>query len=229
MLFNDRLINIVRPCVSQNKSRGPGRPAGADSLQARARLIEAAAQHFSRNGFAATSLRAVARDAQVTPAMVSYYFADKQGLLQAVIEAGLDLLLQAIRDALVTSEQGDPVPRFIRAYLGVINSHPWIPRILVQEVIARDSPLRQVIGRRIVAEVLPLVTPALSRAIEGGALRADLDPRFTIMSLVGMCVFPYIAEPVLGPLLGYRTDTAFGEEFTEHTIALALRGLEGQR
>jgi len=194
---------------------------------ARERLIEAAAGHFSREGFAASSLRAIAREAEVTPAMVAYYFGDKQGLLQAVLEAGLDRLVEAIRAALAEGAGEDVVAGFIRAYLGVINAHPWIPRILVQEVIARDSPLRQVLARRLAAEVLPLVPPALEQAVAAGTLRADLDARLAVMSLVGMCVFPYIAEPVLGPLLGYRADAEFGRAFTEHTVALALLGLRG--
>jgi AcrR family transcriptional regulator len=190
-------------------------------------LIDAAARRFSRDGFTATSLRGVARDAGVTPAMVAYYFEDKQGLLRAVLEAGLDRIVAAIGAALAASADGDAVPRFVRAYLGVINAHPWIPRILVQEVIARDSPLRQFLARRLVGEVLPLVRPALDRAVALGRLRGDLDPRLTLLSLVGMSVFPYIAEPVLGPLLGYAIDPEFGTSFTEHTVSVALRGLGG--
>jgi len=212
-----------------SKARGPGRPSSVASLQARERLVSAAAEHFSRNGFAATSLRAIAREADVTPAMVAYYFQDKEGLLQAVLEAGLDLLVQAIRQALAEPCEGALLERFIGAYLGVINAHAWLPRILIQEVIARDSPLRQVFARRFAAEMLPLVPPALGRAIAAGELRTDLDPRLTVMSLVGMCVLPYIAEPVLGPLLGYRIDPEFGAQFTAHTVALACHGLEGER
>lgn len=159
--------------------------------------------------------------------MVAYYFGDKQGLLQAVLETGMDRLIDAIRQALAGDGGEEAVARFIRAYLGVINAHPWIPRILVQEVIARDSPLRQVFARRLAADVLPVVPAVLEQAVATGSLRGDLDARLTVMSLVGMCVFPYIAEPVLGPLLGYRADVEFGRAFTEHTVALALRGLRG--
>lgn len=194
---------------------------------ARERLIEAAANHFSRQGFAASSLRAIAREAEVTPAMVAYYFGDKEGLLQAVLETALERLVEAIREALAGVAAEAAVPGFIRAYLGVINAHPWIPRILVQEVIARDSPLRQVFARRLAADVLPLVPPVLERAVATGELRGDLNARFALLSLVGMCVFPYIAEPVLGPLLGYRADAEFGRAFTEHTVDLAMGGLRG--
>lgn len=194
---------------------------------ARERLIEAAASHFSRQGFAASSLRAIAREAEVTPAMVAYYFGDKEGLLRAVLETALERLVEAIRQALAGASTEAAVPRFIRAYLGVINAHPWIPRILVQEVIARDSPLRQVFAQRLAADVLPLVPPVLEQAVAAGQLRADLNARLALLSVVGMCVFPYIAEPVLGPLLGYRADPEFGRVFTEHTVALAMEGLRG--
>jgi hypothetical protein len=42
-----------------------------------------------------------------------------------------------------------------------------------------------------------------------------------------MCVFPYLAQPVLGPLLGYRIDESFGHDYTDHILALFLGGAAG--
>lgn len=65
-----------------NKSRGrPSRPTGS-----RERILSAARARFAEDGYAKASLRAIARDADVDHALVSYYFGSKEGLFQAVTE-----------------------------------------------------------------------------------------------------------------------------------------------
>ncbi len=215
------------PSRSSRPRRGrPGRPA-ADDADARQRLLDAAARHFAAAGFAGTSLRTVAREAGVTPAMVAYYFGDKAGLLEAVLGEGLAEVLAALESAL-EARDGAAEPalgRFVTAELEALTSHPWIPRIMVQEVLARDTPLREVFVDRFARRALDLVRPAMAEDMAAGRLRDDLDPRLVILSVIGMCVFPFLAEPLLGPLLGYRIDDEFAGDFVPHTLALLARGL----
>lgn len=48
-----------------------------------ARILEAARHEFAANGFAGTTVRAVAREADVDPALVYHYYGSKDGLLEA--------------------------------------------------------------------------------------------------------------------------------------------------
>ncbi|MGD8832358.1 MAG: TetR family transcriptional regulator, partial [Pseudomonadales bacterium] len=76
--------------MSTSSERGRGRPQAGqrEGLDPRDTLIEIAAERFARQGFEGTSLRQVAEGADVTPAMVAYYFRDKSGLLEAVVRKG---------------------------------------------------------------------------------------------------------------------------------------------
>lgn len=211
--------------MDTNPNRPPGRPPAEAGLEAQERLLRTAAQLFAAQGYEATSLREVAQGARVTPAMVAYYFRDKQGLLEAVVLDGLGHVLEAIQ--VVADEAPGTesfVARLIRAYLGVINSHPWIPQIMVREVISRDTPLRELVRKRFMARAIEIVPPGIAADIAGGRLRADLDPRQALLSILGMCLFPYIAEPLLGSMLGYRIDEAFGAAYAEHSVRLILEG-----
>ena len=161
--------------------------------------------------------------------MVAYYFKDKRGLLEAVLLEGLDGLLASVRGVLAASgkDGAAPLPLFVSAYLEALTTHPWMPRIVVQEVIARDTPLRELFVERFARQALELLGPLLREEMDRGRLRADLDPRLTILSVIGMCVFPFIAEPLLGRLLNYRLDEAFAAAFVPHTVALLESGLAG--
>ena len=48
-----------------------------------ARIVTAAREEFAQNGWAGTTIRAVARSSDVDPALVYHYFGSKEGLLDA--------------------------------------------------------------------------------------------------------------------------------------------------
>ncbi|MBV8347451.1 MAG: TetR family transcriptional regulator [Mycolicibacterium sp.] len=66
----------------------PGRPPGVSD--ARERILASAREIFARNGIDKTSIRAVAADAGVDPALVHHYFGTKQQLFAAAIHIPVD-------------------------------------------------------------------------------------------------------------------------------------------
>src|SRR5690606_5210309 len=68
--------------------RRPGRPSGASG--SRDRILASARELFARNGFASTSMRAVASGAGVDAALVHHYFGTKQQLFAAATELPVD-------------------------------------------------------------------------------------------------------------------------------------------
>lgn len=66
----------------------PGRPPGISD--SRDRILASARELFARNGIDKTSIRAVAADAGVDPALVHHYFGTKQQLFAAAIHIPID-------------------------------------------------------------------------------------------------------------------------------------------
>src|SRR5688500_5371993 len=65
--------------------RTPGRPL-RDAQDLRPKLLDAAVVCYVRDGMAGTSLRAIATEAGVTPALLHYYFGDKAQLQEAFVQ-----------------------------------------------------------------------------------------------------------------------------------------------
>jgi AcrR family transcriptional regulator len=61
----------------------PRRAPRADGAEARHRLLHTALRLFAQKGFAKTSTREIAREAEVNISAISYYFSDKAGLYGA--------------------------------------------------------------------------------------------------------------------------------------------------
>lgn len=64
------------------------------------RILKAARHAFGQHGYTATSLRTIAKQAQVTKPMVYYYYASKEGLFWAVVEQALLTVQQSLRQAI---------------------------------------------------------------------------------------------------------------------------------
>jgi AcrR family transcriptional regulator len=71
------------------EKRRRGRPVGGGGGK-REEILAAARRDFAAHGFDGATLRAIAADAEVDPAMVRHYFGDKAGLFRAALHLPLD-------------------------------------------------------------------------------------------------------------------------------------------
>lgn len=213
---------------SRTPRRGPGRPPSGVAPPLRERLLEAARSLFTAKGFADVSLREVASEAGVSPAMIAYYFGGKEGLYEAVLESALERLLLRLRavsaDAASGAGADDAIATFLGSYLDMLVAEPWIPQLIVREVIAQDSPLRARFRRDFAGPAFAALGALLAGERARGRLRSDLDDGLTVLSLIGMAVFPFLAHPVIGEVIGYRLDEGLRDRLFEHTRRLFLEG-----
>jgi AcrR family transcriptional regulator len=227
---------MPRSLPHRRTGRRPGRPARADAApdapadEVRRRLLRVAQQQFAEHGYAAVSVRALARAAHVSPAMIAYYFRDKSGLLDAVVDDVFERLLAQLRELAERAPASGDVPeRLIRLYAGTFAREPWLPSFLVREVLGGDAARRARFIERFPSRIAPVVLPLLRREAASGHLRADLDPALTVLSVLGMCAFPFLVQPLLGPILGYQLDESFRQRLADHTTRLFLDGARGGR
>ncbi len=68
--------------------RGPGRPTGGGDR--RAAILGAAREQFADRGYAAATVRGIARQADVDPALVHHYFGTKEQVFVAAMELPFD-------------------------------------------------------------------------------------------------------------------------------------------
>jgi AcrR family transcriptional regulator len=194
-----------------------------DEPGVREALLDAARALFAARDYRAVSLREIAAQAGVTPAMVHYYFGDKTGLFDALLDATFSRLLARMREALAEHGSGD-IGALLEILVGTIGAEPWIPRLMIREVLADDGPFRDRFIQRYASQVAAIVPGLVAREQAAGELRADLDPRLAFASLVGMTVFPFAARPVLERVLGLEYDEDFRRRFVDHTRRLFVEG-----
>jgi TetR/AcrR family transcriptional regulator len=209
----------------KSSPRGPGRPTGGDAA-VRGALLDCARELFLQHGFGNVSTRRIAAAAGTTPAMIHYYFGDKPGLYRAMLESVVQPLIDRVQQ--LEQGAGDEAPGLeavMGAYMHMVAANPWFPALIIQEVLAQDGRMRGEFIERFAARTAPALVAVLRREREQGKLRDGVDPRFAAVSLLSLCVFPFVSLPVTGPVLGFRPEGDDLERFISHTTRLFRDGV----
>jgi AcrR family transcriptional regulator len=216
---------MATPTKAVSAPRKPGRPP-ADGIDQRERLLDAALASFAELGIAATSLRALAHDNGVTPAMLHYYFRSRERLVETVIaerllpvmaELKLRLTDKAVPDA------RDLIREFVVAMYGVIERHPWLPALWVREVLPDSGELRGTFIERIGPELPQPLARRFSQAQADGQLPPGIEPRLLVVSLIGLIMVPFAAAPMWRRVFSAEDiDTA---RMLEHTLTMLTAGI----
>jgi AcrR family transcriptional regulator len=213
------------PPSATNPPRTPGRPTGDSPLQ-RERLLDVAVEAFAHGGIKASSLRGIAQQAGVTPALVNYYFGNKQRLVQAAVEERLLPLIEGLAARLrqAGDEPRELVGHFVRGMSEMVLSHPWIPPLWVREILCEGGLLREHLSTRIAPLIPLLLAQRFAAAQARGDLNPALDPRLLVVSLIGLSMLPYAAAPLWR---GIFANPQIGDEaLIAHTLALLEHGME---
>lgn len=206
----------------QPKKRSPGRPASQDAGNAQENIVLAAGRHFALHGIKGTSNSMVAADAGVTPAMVHYYFRKKQDLYQAVLDTCFLPLLEKLQHVSTLEE-------WVRVFHGHLGSIPWLPNLMIREVLPMDGTLRtlflQQIGPGIYATIRAMVEAESRRQNSGNNLNIERH----VVLLMGMLVYPFLGLGLAENLTGRTFDNAMLEGFRDDALALFCKGIAGDR
>lgn len=211
-----------------SRGRTPGRPR-LDGSDQQALLLDAALACYVRRGIGATSIRDVATEAGVTPALVHYYFGDAKKLQEEVLQKRLMPAFFMVRDAVLGGEGGGTmslVTNFVNAVCAAIEAHPWFPSLWVREVVSEGGALRDVLITRVAPELTQAIGRRFALAQGQGKLNRDLDPRLLITSLIGLTLFPAAGAPIWRRI--FNADDLTMDDVRTHALALLARGLEAK-
>ena len=192
-----------RPGGGRRTGRRPG-----DS-GAREAILVAARQAFGEVGFTGATIRAIAREAGVDPALVHHYFGSKDQLFAAALELPFDP--SQVIPALVTAGPEGLGERLARTFLGIWDATPGQGPMLAMLRCAVSDPTAATSIRDFLARVVlqPLTEAA------GGGPEAPLRASLAASQIVGVAMARYVVrlEPLasapidqLAPLVGAALD-----------------------
>jgi len=208
---------------SQISERPRGRPVDADHQDRKTQILDTAEELFSDHGYAATSIRRIAGNADVNPALVHYYFGNKKALLLQVMERVLEPLGQAIAAMKNSSEASPEI--IARLLLSMAAEHPNIPRLLIREVMLPGGEMQQYFIENMAPHLGGALPALLSREKSAGRMHQDTDPAIAAVLILAVCMFPFISRALSEPVLGIRFDREGIELMNQQITELLKRGM----
>ena len=205
-------------------SPSPGRPAASLERDVRELLLTAATELFAEQGVAGTTFATIARRAGLTPAMLHYYFKDREELLDVVVEERLCPLLTYVWGPV---KEGDDPAELIRGVvqrlLEAIERSPWVPSTWMREILNEGGLLRTRILRRLPYEKLRIVGEVVARGQAGHKLNSDLDPHLVVFSTLGLVMVHMATLKVWAEI--FQGNPPRHEAMRRHITGLLLDGL----
>lgn len=169
----------------------------AKGAETRRAILEAATERFGRDGFRATSVADIARDAGVGGSVPYAYFADKEALFIAAIdEDAAAVIHEGLSSVFESEDRPDWQQVLFFSLVGAVENHPLARRLLAglePEVTIRVleipalSELRKACAERLAAEQM------------AGTVRHDIDPTVIGNGIVAIMLSLLMSVTQLGP------------------------------
>jgi TetR/AcrR family transcriptional regulator len=172
-------------------------PAGTrNKPEAREAILAAAERLFARDGLAGARTDRIAAEAGVNKALLYYYFASKERLYEAVIEAHFkEFNGQALDLLAAPGRAGDILLRYVSMHFDFISARHRYAALFHQVMTAGGSAAERLVRKYIVPR-----NEAFGRLIERGMREGDfrrVDRYHTGISVIALIVFYFSAAPVL--------------------------------
>jgi AcrR family transcriptional regulator len=151
---------------------------------------------FGAQGVAATSLRAVASAAGVSPGLIVHHFGSKKGLIGAVDEAVLERIKLATREVPIADGGEDLIIRRAGAVAALQRGDPALCDYLGRALVERTQASAELFHR------LFAFAARDERLVAAGALRADADPFWRAMNQVVLIIGPLLLRHLVERELG---------------------------
>lgn len=187
---------------------------GDQALQTRDRILETAARLFSEHGYDQVPLSHVAREAQVSKALVLWHFDSKEQLFRAALGRTLEPYFIDVDD-LGGLDEGAQIERLIDLFYEFVRDNVYSVRFLLSLMIRGESKPDDMIGR--VNDLYRVFRSLLADIIESGRqsgkFRSDARPRLDaaliLASLDGVIIEHFMNnEDDPSELLTYLKQTA---------------------
>jgi AcrR family transcriptional regulator len=180
---------------SRSLRRSIGRPRHGAGVDARELLLDAALALFAEQGVAGTTIAAIAAKAGVTPAMVHYYFTNRDQLVDAVARERLLPTINAVWAPVLDTNDVVPLLRgLVQRIFKVAEVNPRLPSLWLREIVSEGGQLRTPLLKNLRFEYVLHLIKTVSAAQRRGEVDPHIDPRLVVVSVMGNTLLPLAAS-----------------------------------
>lgn len=169
-------------------------------MDAREKILETATRLFSSQGYGATSLAQVAKDANVSKALIFWHFENKEKLFRSALQRSLEPYFINVVDALEGIDEFQQLLKLVDLYYDFVHDHIESIRLVLSLLLREEKHTEDPVAR--ISALFPLYLNLLADILESarqkGLVRADIEPRreasFIMATLNGTLLQRFLDE-----------------------------------
>jgi AcrR family transcriptional regulator len=192
------------------------------------RLVAAAVELFSQNGYDATSVRAITAFAGANLGAITYHFGSKEALYDAALGLVTEPILELAAET--AKSVGPPlirVERLVRVFFQYLTEHPEFPNMISHQLAGSrqlPAPAREAMQKNIRTLMSLIAEGQQDGTIRGG------NPRDMALSIVAQPMWLTLARRALLEGAGLdQEDPETREQLVESVVQFVRAGLRTQR
>lgn len=176
-------------------------------------ILAAARKVFARKGLEGARMQEIADEAGINKSLLHYYFRNKEKLFELIFQGVLSQFLGGLAQMMT-----EDIPFFMKIegfvdrYMDFLISNPSLPGFIVTEIHRDPEAIVSFLKSRKIP--VQLIENQIKKEIELGNIR-EVNHCHFIVNLVGLCVFPFIARPILQGILFNGKDNEYVQFLNE--------------
>jgi TetR/AcrR family transcriptional regulator len=202
------------------------KPAQEDCQDSELRILEAAKKVFVKKGMDGAVLQDIADAAQISRTALHYYYRSKEKLFAAVLEDLLNRILPQFESIILQDIPfQQKVVHFVEEYLDLLRINPYLPNFLMNEL--NKNPERMITRLSKFGFFSISARQRFQKELE--QINKDIPADQFVMNLISLCVFPFIAKPIVKAFYINGQPDAFDrfiESRKKHIINTLMKSLQ---
>ena len=175
-------------------------------LSTEQKILEAAKKVFIQKGLDGTRLDGIAKEAGINKALLHYYFRSKENLFETIFD---QMIEKVVPDFTLIVESKKPIEEkielFVHRYIDFVSLNPQIPIFLITELNRNPERMKDILSRTQNFGKVQQFAFQMITEMQVGRIKS-FNPLHLILHIISLCVFPYIAKPVLQAILQIKDE-----------------------
>lgn len=176
-------------------------------------ILEVAREVFTQNGYDGTSMQMIADAAGINKSLLHYYYRSKEKLFKNIFEKVFSQFIPNLGVIFMSDMTlEEKIQAFANRYIDVFLEHPLVPIFVMQELSKNPDHLADLVkGAGLNPEIL---LNNISQSLQKENIQIS-DPRHFFVNLIGLCIFPFAARPLIQRMLFQNDEKAYTEFLEE--------------
>jgi len=198
--------------------------------ESESKILDAAKNVFLRKGMDGARMQEIADEAGINKSLLHYYFRSKEKLFEAVFQSVIQNFFSKINtviDSNVPFEE--KISFFVDTYFKFFKENPYLPNFILNELSKNPNSdsVEKYLKRNINVKLVMDIFNSETRLMQS----KNIDPIQFLVSLLSLCIFPFIAKPIFSELI-FENDSEkfdhFLEERKKHIVQFITAAINNQ-